>query len=56
MKPNKFGIKLFQLCEASSGYCVGLDVYHGSTDCAQFVDTLDYDYDDLSQTSTRGPR
>ena len=51
MKPNKFGIKLFQLCEASSGYCVGLDVYHGSTDCVQFVNTLDNDYDDRSQTS-----
>jgi len=40
-KPNKFGIKLFNLCEASSGYCVGTDVYHGDTDCAKFVQVLE---------------
>lgn len=27
MKPNKFGIKLYQVCEARSGYCVGFDIY-----------------------------
>jgi len=27
MKPNKFGIKLYQVCEAKSGYCVGFDIY-----------------------------
>ncbi|KAH3829098.1 hypothetical protein DPMN_131087 [Dreissena polymorpha] len=28
---NKFGIQLYQVCEASSGYCLGLDVYAGNT-------------------------
>jgi hypothetical protein len=41
MKPNKFGVKLYQVCEASSGYCVGYDIYHGATDCVELVDTLD---------------
>jgi hypothetical protein len=27
MKPNKFGIQLYQVCEAKSGYCVGFDIY-----------------------------
>ncbi len=26
-KPTRFGIKLYQLCEASSGYCIDFDVY-----------------------------
>ena len=26
-KPNKFGIKLYTLCESSSGYCLAFDVY-----------------------------
>lgn len=28
MKPNKFRIKLYNLCEAISEYCVGTDIYH----------------------------
>lgn len=28
-KPHKFGIKLFQACEASSGYCCGFEIYTG---------------------------
>ena len=40
-KPNKFGMKLYQVCEASSGYCLGFDVYHGDTDCIAAVDTLE---------------
>ena len=51
MKPNRFGIKLFQFYEASSGYCVGIDVYHGQTDCAQYVEALDMNCDDLTQTT-----
>ena len=51
MKPNRFGIKLFQLCEASLSYCVGIDVYHGQTDCAQYVEALDMNCDDLTQTT-----
>ncbi|XP_062614645.1 piggyBac transposable element-derived protein 4-like [Saccostrea cucullata] len=44
-KPNKFGIKLYQVCEASSGYCLGFDVYHGETDCVAAVDTLETEVD-----------
>ena len=58
MKPHKFGIKLYQVCEASSGYChdVGFDVYCGKTDSAEYVDALEQDeqtplYTGLSQTS-----
>ena len=40
-KPNRFGIKIFQVCEASSGYCVGFDIYHGSTDCIQYTELVD---------------
>ena len=39
-KPNKFHMKLFQVCEASSGYILGFDVYTGSTECAMFAETV----------------
>ena len=29
MKPNQFHIKLFQVCEASSGYVLAFDIYSG---------------------------
>ena len=29
MKPNQFHIKLFQVCEASSGYILAFDIYSG---------------------------
>ena len=29
MKPNQFHIKLFQACEASSGYVLAFDIYSG---------------------------
>lgn len=32
-KPTKFGIKLYQVCEVKSGYCIGFDIYTGSTPC-----------------------
>lgn len=55
MKPNKFGVKLFQVCEANSGYCVGFDIYHGTTDCIQHVESLETEngslYTDLKTTS-----
>ena len=35
-KPNKWGIKLYQVCESSSGYCVGFDVYDGTNGCAVY--------------------
>ncbi|XP_052245700.1 piggyBac transposable element-derived protein 4-like [Dreissena polymorpha] len=50
-KPNKFGMKLFELCEASSGYCVGIDIYHGNTDCATYVETLEDETEDGHVTS-----
>jgi hypothetical protein len=40
-KPKKFGIKLFQVCEADSGYCIGFDIYHGETDCANYAELAD---------------
>ena len=40
-KPNRFGMKLYQVCEASSGYTVGFDVYHGETNCATYCDALE---------------
>ena len=30
MKPDRFGMKLHQICESRSSYCVGFDVYTGS--------------------------
>ena len=35
-KPNKFGIKLYQVCESSSGYCVTFDVYDGTAGVAVY--------------------
>ena len=49
-KPTKFGIKLYQVCESKSGYCLGFDVYTGSTPCTQYCDALDVP-DSLTQTS-----
>ena len=31
-KRHKFGIKLYEVCESSSGYCIGFHVYSGSAD------------------------
>ena len=28
-KPNKWGIKLFEVCDANNGYCTDFDVYTG---------------------------
>ncbi|XP_021361535.1 piggyBac transposable element-derived protein 4-like [Mizuhopecten yessoensis] len=44
-KPNKFGIKLYQVCEAESGYTVRFDVYHGETNCIIYCEELDLDPD-----------
>ena len=32
MKPIKWGIKLWVLCDARTGYCLALDVYTGRDD------------------------
>lgn len=41
MKPDKFGIKLYQVCEASTGYTVGFDVYHSNTVAKAYVEALE---------------
>ena len=33
MKPNRFHTKLFQVCEASSGYVLAFDIYSGKKGC-----------------------
>jgi hypothetical protein len=43
IKPNKFGIKLYQVCEAKSGYCLGFDLYTGSTPCTQYAAAIGVD-------------
>lgn len=30
-KPDKFGVKLFMLCDSSNGYCSQLELYHGTS-------------------------
>jgi hypothetical protein len=44
-KPHKFGIKLYQVCEASSGYCLGFDIYTGEEGCELFSEAVDLDVD-----------
>lgn len=43
MKPNKFGIKLYVVCEAKSGYCVGFDIYDADVErsCAIYCQPLE---------------
>lgn len=31
-KPDKFGVKLFMLCDSSNGYCSQLELYHGTSE------------------------
>lgn len=40
-KPNRFGLKLYQVSESSSGYTIGCDVYHGQTNCSTYCDALE---------------
>lgn len=35
MKPVKFGVKIYELCESSSGYAIDWQIYTGKTDAAQ---------------------
>jgi len=30
-KPDKFGVKLFMLCDSSNGYCPRFEIYHGTS-------------------------
>ncbi|XP_052762974.1 piggyBac transposable element-derived protein 4-like [Mya arenaria] len=52
-KPVKFGIKLFQLCEASSGYCLGFEVYAGKTNetNTNYCEALGVDPEHLTLTT-----
>ena len=50
-KPTKVGIKLYQVCEAKSGYCHGFDIYTGSTPCTQYAEALGVG--DEATTTTR---
>ena len=49
-KPHKFGIKLYQVCEASSGYCIGFDIYSGEEGCTVYSEAVDID-PESSQTT-----
>ena len=51
-KNTKFGIKLYQVCEAS-GYCLGFDVYAGPNveNCRMYCETLDIEYEHLNSTT-----
>ena len=49
-KPNKFGIKLYQVCESSTGYCVLFDIYDGTEGCAMYARLVDID-PEASQTT-----
>ena len=53
-KPNKFGIKLFELCEAKSGYIVDFDIYQGFTEACSFVDALESMDEDGQPTNHYG--
>ena len=41
MKPSRFHIKLFQVCESESGYIVGFEVYTGKDGKKLEADVLD---------------
>ena len=53
MKPNKFGIKLYQACEATSGYCIRFDIYDGDQNrsCATYCEALGINPQDCSHTT-----
>ena len=51
-KPHKFGLKLYQVCEASSGCCLGFDIYSGEEGCPLFSEAVDLDPDSTWTTKT----
>ena len=51
-KPTKVGIKLYQVCEAKSGYCLGFDIYTGSTPCTQYAEALGVGAEATTTTGT----
>ena len=40
-KPTRFGIKLYQVCESKTGYCLGFDIYTGSTRGTDYCEAMD---------------
>ena len=42
-KPDKFGVKLYSVNEAVSGYCIGFDVYVGTSPIAKYSELGDLD-------------
>ena len=51
-KPSKFGIKLYQVCEATSGYTIGFDVYTGASACVNYAEAVGVDNDCTLTTRT----
>ncbi len=49
-KPNKFHIKLFECCEAKTGWICGFDIYTGRTEATQFA-YLVTEAEDLRETT-----
>lgn len=51
MKPHKFGLKLYQICESKSGYCVNFEVYCGKVarNCT-YGELLDIDEESAQTT------
>ena len=49
-KPNKFHIKLYEVCESLTGWVCGFDVYTGSTEATQYA-YLVTDAEDLKETT-----
>lgn len=45
LKPHRFGIKLYQVCQATSGYCVGFDVYDVEAGCKVYSESVDLSQD-----------
>lgn len=39
-EPTKFRIKLYQVCEAKSDYCLGLYIYTGRAPCIQYAEAI----------------
>lgn len=50
MKPNKFGIKLYEVCEADTGYTVGFHINDGKGGSCDFSEAVDLD-DECGQTT-----
>ena len=51
-KPTKIGIKLYQVCKATSGYCLGFNIYTGSTPCTQYAEALGVGAEATTTTGT----